>query len=120
MRTLDSLTQSLIESLTQLLQQPEEDALESLKVCAPVLIEQLQQVLVRAVDRRDVEVRMRTVVEDWLRLHPQPETAESDLIGALRTNQFLSSMGGEMRSPICTRSASIPGAVEQPQPSHDL
>jgi len=89
MRTLDSLTQSLIESLTQLLQQPEEDALESLKVCAPVLIEQLQQVLVRAVDRRDVEVRMRTVVEDWLRVHPQREVAEHDLIEALRVKLLI-------------------------------
>jgi hypothetical protein len=107
MRTLDSLTQSLIESLTQLLQQPEEDALESLKVCAPVLIEQLQQVLVRAVDRRDVEVRMRTVVEDWLRVHPQPETAENDLIRALRTNVLINSMA-EQRSQICPLSASNP------------
>jgi hypothetical protein len=85
MRTLDSLTQSLIESLTQLLQQPEEDALESLRVCAPVLIEQLQQVLVRAVDRRDVEVRIRRVIEDWLRLHPQPDAAEQELMKALRS-----------------------------------
>lgn len=98
MRTLDSLTQSLIESLTQLLQQPEEDALESLKVCAPVLIEQLQQVLVRAVDRRDVEVRIRTVLEGWLRLYPQLETAEQDLIEALRTNVLINSMGGEVQS----------------------
>lgn len=105
MRTLDSLTQSLIESLTQLLQQPEEDALESLKVCAPVLIEQLQQVLVRAVDRRDVEVRIWRVIDDWLRLHPQPETAENDLIGTLRTNLLISSMGGEMRSRSCLPSA---------------
>lgn len=86
MRTLDSLTQSLIESLTQLLQQPEEDALESLKVCAPVLIEQLQQVLVRAVDRRDVEVRIRRVIEDWLRLHPQPNPADHQLVTELRTS----------------------------------
>jgi hypothetical protein len=98
MRTLDSLTQSLIESLTQLLQQPEEDALESLRVCAPVLIEQLQQVLVRAVDRRDVEVRVRTVLEDWLRLHPQLEAAEHDLIEALRTNVLVNSMGQEVQS----------------------
>jgi hypothetical protein len=98
MRTLDSLTQSLIESLTQLLQQPEEDALESLKVCAPVLIEQLEQVLMRAVDRRDVEVRIRTVLEDWLRLYPQLETAEQDLIEALRTNVLINSMGGEVQS----------------------
>ena len=101
MRTLDSLTQSLIESLTQLLQQPEEDALESLKVCAPVLIEQLQQVLVRAVDRRDVEVRTRTVLVDWLRLHPQPEAAEHDLIEALRTNVLVNSIGQEVQSCEC-------------------
>lgn len=101
MRTLDSLTQSLIESLTQLLQQPEEDALESLKVCAPVLIEQLQQVLVRAVDRRDVELRIRTVLEDWLRLHPQPEAAEQDLIEALRTNVLVNSIGQEVQSCEC-------------------
>ena len=118
MRTLDSLTQSLIESLTQLLQQPEEDALESLKVCAPVLIEQLQQVLVRAVDRRDVEVRIRTVIGDWLRLHPQPETAENDLIGALRTNVLVNSIGAKIQS--CSRSTSNPRAFEQPQPAHDL
>lgn len=98
MRTLDSLTQSLIESLTQLLQQPEEDALESLKVCAPVLIEQLQQVLVRAVDRRDVEVRIRRVIEGWLRLHPQMEAAEHDLIRALRTNLLVNSTGREVQS----------------------
>lgn len=92
MRTLDSLTQSLIESLTQLLQQPEEDALESLKICAPVLIEQLEQVLVRAVDRRDVEVRIRTVVEDWLRLHPQLETAEHELKEAVRTDALINTL----------------------------
>jgi hypothetical protein len=120
MRTLDSLTQSLIESLTQLLQQPEEDALESLRVCAPVLIEQLQQVLLRAVDRRDVEVRIRTVVEDWLRLHPQPKAAEHDLIESLRTNVLINSIGGEMPGRVCIRSASSPGFFIQPQPSHDL
>jgi hypothetical protein len=107
MRTLDSLTQSLIESLTQLLQQPEEDALESLKICAPVLIEQLEQVLVRAVDRRDIEARVRTVLEDWLRLHPQLEAAEHDLIEALRTNVLVNSMG-ELRSQICPRSGPDP------------
>jgi hypothetical protein len=103
MRTLDSLTQSLIESLTQLLQQPEEDALESLKICAPVLIEQLQQVLVRAVDRRDVEARIRTVVEDWLGMHPQLEGAEHDLIEALRTNVLVNSIGQEVQSCECQR-----------------
>lgn len=37
MRTLNSLTQNLIESLTQLLEQPGEDALQTLEVCAPSL-----------------------------------------------------------------------------------
>lgn len=119
MRTLDSLTQSLIESLTQLLQQPEEDALESLKVCAPVLIEQLQQVLVRAVDRRDVEVRIRTVIEGWLRLHPQLEAAEHDLIEALQTNLLINLMGGEMHRQVCPRSASSPRGVG-PRSPHNL
>lgn len=92
MRTLDTLTQNLIESLTQLLQTPEEDALESLKVCAPVLIEQLEQVLVRAVDRREIDTQLRAVVEEWLRLHPQPETAEQDLIEALRVNALINEL----------------------------
>lgn len=54
--------------------------------------------LVRAVDRRDVEVRIRTVVEDWLRLHPQLEAAEHDLIEALRTNVLVNPMGEEVQS----------------------
>ncbi|MDR9862449.1 hypothetical protein [Pseudomonas baetica] len=89
MRTLNTLTQNLIESLTQLLQKPEEDALETLKVCAPVLIEQLQQVLIRAVDRRDIEFQLRAVLDNWLRLHPQPETAEHALIEALRKQALI-------------------------------
>ena len=51
MRSLNSLTQNLSDSLTLLLQQPGKDALQTLEVCAPVLVEQLQEVLVRAVDR---------------------------------------------------------------------
>lgn len=89
MRTLNTLTQNLIESLTQLLQKPEEDALETLKVCAPVLIEQLEQVLIRAVDRRDIESQLRLVLDEWLRLHPQPETAEHALIEALRKQALI-------------------------------
>ena len=71
MRTLNSLTQNLIESLTLLLQKPGEDALQTLVVCAPVLIEQLQEVLVRAVDRRDFEGQLRAVLEVWLTKYPQ-------------------------------------------------
>ncbi|MBU4634041.1 hypothetical protein [Pseudomonas chlororaphis] len=91
MRTLNNLTQNLIESLTQLLQKPGEDALEALKVCAPVLIEQLQQVLIRAVDRRDIESQLRTVLDEWLRQHPQPDTAEQALTEALRKQALISS-----------------------------
>nr|QIU79937.1 integrating conjugative element [Pseudomonas aeruginosa] len=54
MRALNSLTQNLIDNLTQILQNPEEDALQTLRICAPVLIEELQQIQLRAVDRRDI------------------------------------------------------------------
>ena len=80
MRTLNTLTQNLIESLTQLLQQPSEDALHTLEVCAPVLIEQLrfkaqeQQLLpeqrrekariMQRILRNDAQIR--TLAEPWL------------------------------------------------------
>ena len=83
MRTLNSLTQNLIESLTLLLQQPGEDALQTLEVCAPVLIEQLQEVLVRAVDRRDLEVQLWAVLGVWLGEHPQTSEAEAALFEGL-------------------------------------
>lgn len=83
MRTLNSLTQNLIESLALLLQQPGEDALQTLEVCAPVLIEQLQEVLVRAVDRRDFEVQLRVVLEVWLGEYPQSSAAETALFEGL-------------------------------------
>lgn len=89
MRTLDTLTQSLIKSLTELLQQPQEDALESLKVSAPVLIEQLQQILVRGVDRWDIDAQLRVVLEGWLREHPQPEEAERELVEGMRVNALI-------------------------------
>ena len=84
MRTLNSLTQNLIESLALLLQQPGEDALQTLEVCAPVLIEQLQEVLVRAVDRRDFEGQLRVVLEVWLGEYPQSSEAEGALFEGLR------------------------------------
>ena len=98
MRALNSLTQNLIESLTQLLEQPGEDALQTLEVCAPVLIEQLQQVLVRAVDRRDTESQLHTELANWLRQHPQPENAENALLEALRKQALLSSKPAEARA----------------------
>ncbi|TVT81969.1 hypothetical protein [Pseudomonas sp. H3(2019)] len=90
MRTLNTLTQNLIESLTQLLQKPGEDALQTLEVCAPVLIEQLQQVLVRAVDRRDIESQLRVVLNEWFEQHPQPEHAKAALFKALQTQSLTS------------------------------
>lgn len=98
MRALNSLTQNLIESLTQLLEQPGEDALQTLEVCAPVLIEQLQQVLVRAVDRRDIESQLQAVLANWLRQHPQPESAENALLEALRKQALISSKSSEARA----------------------
>ena len=91
MRTLNSLTQNLIESLTQLLEKPGEYALQTLEVCAPVLIEELQQVLIRAVDRRDIDQQLQTALANWLRQHPQPESAEHALLEALRKQALLSS-----------------------------
>ncbi|EGH25863.1 hypothetical protein PSYMO_32399, partial [Pseudomonas amygdali pv. mori str. 301020] len=44
MIAMDALTQNLIDSLTQILQCPQEDSLLALKICAPVLIEHLQVV----------------------------------------------------------------------------
>ena len=90
MRTLNSLTQNLIESLTLLLQKPGEDALQTLEVCAPVLIEQLQEVLVRAVDRRDFEVQLRVVLEVWLMKYPQSSAAETALFNGLRSDGLVS------------------------------
>lgn len=98
MRTLNSLTQNLIESLTQLLEKPGEDALQTLEVCAPVLIEELQQVLLRAVDRRDIESQLQAVLANWLRQHPQPESAESALLEALRKQALLGSNPSEARA----------------------
>ena len=83
MRTLNTLTQNLIESLTLQLQKPGEDALQTLEVCAPVLIEQLQEVLVRAVDRRDFEGQLRVVLEVWLKKYPQSSAAEVALFDGL-------------------------------------
>ena len=93
MRTLNNLTQNLIESLTLLLQKPGKDALQTLEVCAPVLIEQLQEVLVRAVDRRDFEVQLRAVLEVWLTKYPQSSTAETALLEGLRQGGLVSQAG---------------------------
>ncbi|CAM2933177.1 hypothetical protein SAMN04490207_5249 [Pseudomonas gessardii] len=89
MRTLNTLTQNLIENLIQLLEQPGEEALQTLVVCAPMLVEQLQQVLLRAADRRDVEAQLRGVLGDWLRQHPQEREAEHALIEAMERQSLI-------------------------------
>lgn len=91
MRTLNTLTQNLIECLTQLLRNPGEEALQTLEVCAPVLIEQLQQVLDRAVDRRDIDAQIREALGEWLQQHPQPQAAQQALLDALRKQALISS-----------------------------
>ena len=90
MRTLNNLTQNLIESLTLLLKKPGEDALQTLEVCAPVLVEQLQEVLVRAVDRRDFEGQLRAVLKVWLMKYPQSSAAETALFEGLRSRGLVS------------------------------
>lgn len=84
MRVMNHLTQSLIESLTQLLKEPGQDTLQSLEICAPVLIDELQQIKENALDRRDLMPLIQTALNEWLQQHPQPEGAVEALIDALR------------------------------------
>lgn len=84
MRVMNHLTQSLIESLTQLLKKPGQDTLQFLEICAPVLIDELQQIKENALDRRDLMPLIQTALNEWLQQHPQPEGAVEDLIDALR------------------------------------
>lgn len=89
MRALNSLTQNLIDNLTQILQNPEEDALQTLRICAPVLIEELQQIQLRAVDRRDIVPQIKQLLDEWLQQHPQPDTAQQALIEAVDRAEIL-------------------------------
>ncbi|AZL70125.1 MULTISPECIES: hypothetical protein [Pseudomonas] len=84
MRVMNTLTQSIIDSLTQLLKDPGHDTLQSLSVCAPVLIDELQQIKNNAVDRRDIMPLIQAVLNEWLKQHPQPEGAIQDLQAALQ------------------------------------
>ena len=83
MRAMDRFTQNLIDSLTQLLSQPAQDALTALQICAPVLITNLQAVKSRAVDRREIEAQLDTALKDWLAKHPQPDEAQQALLEVL-------------------------------------
>lgn len=84
MRVMNTLTQNIIDSLTQLLKDPGHDTLQSLSVCAPVLIDELQQIKINALDRRDIMPLIQGVLADWLKQHPQPEGAIHDLQAALQ------------------------------------
>ncbi|KYC16505.1 MULTISPECIES: hypothetical protein [unclassified Pseudomonas] len=84
MRVMNTLTQNIIDSLTQLLKDPGHDTLQSLSVCAPVLIDELQQIKINALDRRDIMPLIQGVLADWLKQHPQPEGAIHDLQVALQ------------------------------------
>lgn len=84
MRVMNTLTQSIIDNLTQLLKAPGHDTLQSLSVCAPVLIDELQQIKNNAVDRRDIMPLIHAVLNEWLEQHPQPEGAIQDLQIALQ------------------------------------
>ncbi|KAA8690536.1 hypothetical protein [Pseudomonas caricapapayae] len=93
MRAMDALTQNLIDSLTQILNDPQEDSLLALKICAPVLIEHLEVVKHVAVDRREIEFQLHKALDQWLEHHPQPESAQKALLTLLNqellAKQFL-------------------------------
>ncbi|AIN56996.1 hypothetical protein N7592_06230 [Pseudomonas juntendi] len=84
MRVMNTLTQNIIDSLTQLLKEPGHDTLQSLSVCAPVLIDELQQIKNNALDRRDIIPLVQSVLDEWLKEHPQPDGAIHDLQAALQ------------------------------------
>ncbi|MCD5972333.1 MULTISPECIES: hypothetical protein [Pseudomonas] len=83
MRAMDALTQNLIDSLTQILKDPQEESLQALKICAPVLIEHLQVVKHVAVDRREIQSQLHKALDQWLEHHPQPESAQKALLALL-------------------------------------
>ncbi len=84
MRVMNTLTRNIIDSLTQLLKEPGHDTLQSLSVCAPVLIDELQQIKNNALDRRDIIPLVQSVLDGWLKQHPQPHGAIQDLQAALQ------------------------------------
>ncbi|MEE4678396.1 hypothetical protein V2K64_19785 [Pseudomonas alliivorans] len=83
MRAMDALTQNLIDSLTQILKDPQEESLQALKICAPVLIDHLKVVKDMAVDRREIQSQLHKALDQWLKHHPQPESAQEALITLL-------------------------------------
>lgn len=92
MRAMDALTQNLIDSLTQILKDPQEESLEALKVCAPVLIEHLQVIKHIAVDRREIGAQLHKALDQWLKHHPQPDNAQRALL-TLLNQELLAKQG---------------------------
>jgi hypothetical protein len=84
MRVMNTLTQNIIDSLTQLLKDPGHDTIQSLSICAPVLIDELQQIKINALDRREIIPLIQGVLDEWLKHHPQPEGAIHELQAALQ------------------------------------
>ncbi len=65
------------------------NSLQTLRICAPVLIEELQQIQLRAVDRRDIVSQIKQLLDEWLQQHPQPDTAQQALIEAVDRAEIL-------------------------------
>ncbi|OAI93442.1 MULTISPECIES: hypothetical protein [Pseudomonas] len=105
MRVMNILTQNIIDNLTQLLKDPGRDTLQSLSVCAPVLIDELQQIKKNAIDRRDIMPLIQGALNEWLKQHPQPDGALRDLMETLQRHSAFKSPG----DPI------TPSAMESPQ-----
>ena len=49
-----------------------------------MLIDELQQIKNNALDRRDIIPLVQSVLDEWLKQHPQPEGAIQDLQVALQ------------------------------------
>lgn len=79
-RAMDNTTQELIKALVDLLQSNPAAALQSLTVGAPALIESLEAVRQRAVDRREVSTLLRSQLGAWLEAFPQPAIAKHALL----------------------------------------
>ncbi|MNP82889.1 hypothetical protein D3C76_1816690 [compost metagenome] len=54
-----------------------------------MLIDELQQIKERAVDRRDIGPQIQAALDEWLQQHPLPEKAQEDLIEALRRQSLI-------------------------------
>ncbi|WP_223813390.1 hypothetical protein [Pseudomonas caricapapayae] len=78
---MDNVTQELIDTLVDLLKTHPAAALQTLTVGAPALIESLEAVKLRAVDRREVSSNLQLKIAQWLKAFPQSEAAHQALLG---------------------------------------